>query len=209
MDLLVFTRTTGYRHDSIPAAVTALSRHFTVTHSEDPSAVTACARFDAVAFVSTTGDVLDPPARSALRAFVENGGGFAGIHSAAGTELTWDWYGTLLGARFAGHPAGVQTATMRVTPGHPSTAHLPPEWTFTDEWYAFTDVRKESLLLVSVDEATYEPGDFTMPAPHPQAWCRQIENGRSWYTSLGHEEAAWSDPAFLTHVVDGIRWTRE
>ena len=206
--VLVFTRTAGYRHDSIPAAIAALTAAggLDVTASEDPADVAACARFDVVTFVSTTGDVLGDAARRALRAFVEDGGGFAGVHSAAGTELSWDWYGELLGARFAGHPSGVQPATARVAARHPSTAHLPPHWTFTDEWYAFTDVRPASTLLLDVDEASYAPGDFTMPAPHAQAWCREVGAGRSWYTALGHEGQAWSDEHFLTHVREGISW---
>lgn len=206
--VLVFTRTTGFRHDSIPAAVAALTgdERLRVTASEDPADVAACGRFDVVAFVSTMGDVLDGPARDALRSFVEGGGGFAGVHAAACTEPSWDWYPELLGARFAGHPAGVRKATVRVTDGHPSTAHLPASWTFTDEWYAFADVRPGSTGLLDVDESSYDPAEFTMPEPHALAWWRTAGAGRSWYTALGHTPEAWSDSLFRTHVVNGIRW---
>ncbi|MEV0902143.1 ThuA domain-containing protein [Actinoplanes sp. NPDC049802] len=206
--VLVFTRTTGYRHDSIPAAVAALTGRddLRVTASEDPADVAACDRYDAVAFVSTSGDVLGGQARDALRAFVEAGRGFAGVHAAADTELSWDWYPDLLGARFAGHPEGVQAATVHVTTGHPSTAHLPPAWRFTDEWYAFTDVRPGSSPLLDVDESTYAAAEFGMPRPHPQAWFRRVGAGRSWYTGLGHRTEAWSDGLFLDHVAAGLRW---
>ncbi|GAA4974818.1 ThuA domain-containing protein [Actinoplanes utahensis] len=206
--VLVFTRTTGYRHDSIPDAVAALDGGELprVTVSEDPADVAACGRYDVVAFVSTTGDVLDARGRDALRSFVEGGGGFTGVHSAAATESSWDWYADLLGARFAGHPEGVQKATVRVDDGHPSTAHLPSSWVFADEWYAFSDVRPGSTLLLDVDESTYRPAGYAMPDPHPQAWCRSVGAGRSWYTALGHSAAAWSDGRFRTHVANGIRW---
>ncbi|GGN76482.1 Crp/Fnr family transcriptional regulator [Actinoplanes lobatus] len=210
--VLLFTRTTGFRHDSIPSAVTALTGRddLRVTASEDPADVAACDRFDAVVFVSTSGDVLGERARDALRSFVEGGRGVAGVHAATTTEPSWDWWPDLLGARFAGHPEGVQPATVDVVPtGHPSTAHLPPAWHFTDEWYAFSDVRPGSTLLLGVDESTYAPGEFGMPSPHPQAWFRQVGAGRSWYTGLGHREEAWSDHLFLTHVVNGVRWTAE
>jgi len=206
--VLVFTRTTEYRHDSIPDAVAALTadERLRVTVSEDPADVAACRRFDVVAFVSTTGDVLDEPARAALRAFVEDGGGFAGVHAAATTEPSWEWYAELLGARFAGHPEGLQRATVRVGARHPSTAHLPASWEFTDEWYAFCDVRPGSTMLLDVDESTYQPAGLTMPHPHPQAWWRTAGAGRSWYTALGHSAEAWSDDLFRTHVTAGIRW---
>jgi uncharacterized protein len=197
---LVFTRTTGYRHASIPAAVAALAGPG-VRHTEDPAALHDLTGVGVVVFLSTTGDVLDPAGRAALRAHVLGGGGFAGVHSAAGTELTDPWYGELLGARFRGHPRGVQPATMTVHPGG-------ARWDFTDEWYAFDDLRTDLEILLTVDEHTYTPGGFAMPAPHPVAWRRPVGAGRSWFTGLGHSDAAWSDPAFLAHVRGGITWAR-
>src|SRR3546814_14571189 len=58
------------------------------------------ARYRVVVFASTTGDVLDAAQEAALRAFVEGGGGFVGIHAAADTEYGWPWYETLVGAWF-------------------------------------------------------------------------------------------------------------
>jgi type 1 glutamine amidotransferase len=197
--LLVFTRTTGYRHASIPAAVAAVSAFpgVRVEHSEDPTALHDLAATDVVMFLSTTGDVLDTQGRASLRAYVLGGGGFVGVHSAAGTELSDPWYGELLGARFRGHPDGVQQATLTVEP-------TGEEWKFTDEWYGFDEVRDDLELLLTVDETTYTPAAFTMPAPHPQAWRRRLGRGRSWYTALGHTDEAWADPAFLAHVRSGI-----
>ncbi|MEV4351935.1 ThuA domain-containing protein [Actinoplanes sp. NPDC049596] len=198
--LLVFTRTAGYRHASIPAAVAAVS-HFPevrAEHSEDPSALHDLTSFDVVMFLSTTDDVLDERGRAELRSFVLGGGGFAGVHSAAGTELSNPWYGELLGARFRGHPDGVQQATLLGPAGQ--------EWKFTDEWYGFDQVRDDLEILLTVDESTYAPGDYAMPAPHPQAWQRRVGRGRSWYTALGHTDQAWADPDFLAHVRSGIAY---
>jgi uncharacterized protein len=195
---LVFTRTTGYRHASIPAAVAALAGPG-MRHTEDPADLHDLTGVGVVVFLSTTGDVLDPAGRAALRAYVLGGGGFAGVHSAAGTELSDPWYGELLGARFRGHPHGVQPATMTVLPGG-------TRWDFTDEWYAFDEMRDDLEIRLTVDEDTYRPGGFTMPAPHPVAWRRCVGAGRSWFTGLGHDDAAWSDPVFLAHVRAGIAW---
>ncbi|MFF5084602.1 ThuA domain-containing protein [Actinoplanes sp. NPDC000266] len=198
--MLVFTRTAGYRHESLPAAVAAVSAFpgVRVVHSEDPVALHVLSGFDVVMFLSTTEDVLDPRGRSALRSFVLDGGGFVGVHSAAGTELSDPWYGELLGARFLGHPDGVQQATLFDPEGVP--------WKFTDEWYGFGEVREDLEILLTVDEETYEPGVYAMTGPHPQAWRRRVGEGRSWYTALGHTSEAWSDPAFLGHVRGGVAY---
>lgn len=64
------------------------------------------------------------------------------------------------------------------------------------------------MPLLTVDESTYDPGNFAMNGPHPQAWCRRMGAGRSWYTGLGHTAEIWSDPTFLGHVLDGLAWAR-
>src|SRR3954452_4375817 len=84
--VLVFTRTEGFRHASIPAAVHALrvvgrSRGFTVTASERPGVFTDATlrRYRAVVFLLTSGDVLEPPQEASLQRYVEGGGGFVGV----------------------------------------------------------------------------------------------------------------------------------
>src|SRR5215212_7089894 len=84
--------TAGDRHDSIPAAVAAIralaARHgIEVDHTEDAGVFQpdTLARFKAVGFVNTTGNVLDREQQRAFEAFVEAGGGYLGIHSAADT----------------------------------------------------------------------------------------------------------------------------
>jgi type 1 glutamine amidotransferase len=59
-------------------------------------------------------------------------------------------------------------------------------------------------VLASVDERGYEGG--TMGPDHPLAWCHENCGGRSFYTSLGHAEAAYADPAFRAHLAGGLRW---
>jgi len=209
LSTLVFTRTTGYRHASIESAVAALESRpeLSVTPSEDPTEVARCGEYDVVAFVSTSGDVLDDAAREQLKSWVLDGGAFVAVHCAAATEQSWDWYAELLGARFAGHPEGEREGVAVVADrGHPSTVALPERWSFRDEWYAFADVRPDLHLLLSVDTESVSLGDYAMPPPHPQAWCRRVGAGRSWFTGLGHSDEAWSDAHFLGHVLGGVAW---
>jgi len=210
--LLVFSRTLGYRHDSIPdgiAAVEALGRAhgFAVDATEDAGSFTPAnlARYRVVLFLSTTGDVLQGPERDALEAFVRAGGGFAGVHSAADTLYDWPWYGGLVGTWFARHPA-VQRATIRVADrSQPSTRDVPDPWAWTDEWYDFRANPRPSVhVLLTVDEATYQGGG--MGADHPIAWYHAYDGGRAWYTGLGHVRQAYTDPVFLSHLLGGIRY---
>lgn len=207
--MLVFSKTAGYRHESIPAAVAAVRAMdgLDVVATEDAAVFSdeGLASFDAVVFLSTTGDVLDDGQQAAFRRYIEHGGGYAGIHAAADTEYDWPWYGRLVGAYFASHPK-VQSAAVTVTdPAHPSTSMLPARWTRTDEWYNYRapppgDVR----ILATLDEDTYEGG--AMAPDHPIAWCHAFDGGRAWYTGGGHTAESWAEPLFLAHVRAGILW---
>jgi type 1 glutamine amidotransferase len=210
--VLLYSRTLGFRHASIPVAVAALRREasrqgMVVDHTEDPARFTASRlrRYRVVVFLSTTGDVLDQDGEGALRGFVEAGGGWVGVHAAADTEDGWPWYETLVGARFARHPA-VQRASVRVADrDHPATARLPAIWVRTDEWYDFrTNPRGRVRVLATVDESTYRGGG--MGADHPIAWCQPVGRGRALYTAGGHTAAAWAESRFLAHVVGALRW---
>lgn len=147
---------------------------------------------------------------AAFQGYIRDGGGFVGLHAATDAMHAVPWYGQLTGggARFAGHPQQ-QTATMRVeSPTHPSTEMLPKEWIRFDEWYNFTSNPREDVhVLLTLDEATYNPGGGRMGADHPIAWCHNFEGGRSWYEGAGHVDAAYADPLFLDHLLGGIEWT--
>lgn len=210
--VLVFSRTLGFRHDSIPdgiAAVEALGAEhgFGVDATEDADRFTPAglAAYRVVVFMSTTGDVLQGAQRDALQRFVRAGGGFVGVHSASDTLYDWPWYGGLVGAYFANHPA-IQQATVRVEDAtHPSTRSLPNPWVRTDEWYDFrADPRPGVRVLLTVDEASYHGGG--MGADHPVAWYHEYDGGRAWYTALGHVREAYADPAFRAHLLGGIAY---
>ncbi len=205
-ELLVFSRTTGYRHDSIPAAVQALGElDFPVYPTEDPAIFTGpLDRFGAVVFLSTTGRVLDDGQRAGLRRYLTGGGGFAAVHSASNSETDWPFFGGLVGAVFGGHPPLQPGRIVVEDREHPATGHLGPEWHWTDEWYHFpTNPRPHVRVLLRVDESSYQGG--AMGSDHPVAWCHEYEGVRCFYTSLGHTTEAYADPAFRAHLRGGIR----
>jgi cytochrome c len=211
-DVLVFSKTAGFRHDSIPTGVDRIrqlgaANRFRVEATEDATAFRAnnLRQYEAVVFLSTTGDVLNAAQQRAFENYIQDGGGFVGIHAAADTEYDWPFYGRLVGAYFKSHPA-IQQATIKVADrDHPSTSHLPERWVRTDEWYDYqTNPRGDVHVLATLDETTYQGANFG--PDHPIAWCHPFEGGRSWYTGGGHTRESFGEPAFQQHILGGIRW---
>ncbi|MFE7648776.1 ThuA domain-containing protein [Streptomyces phaeoluteigriseus] len=210
--VLVFSKTAGFRHDSIPDGITALKESggtagFAVDATEDAGAFTPTnlRRYDAVVFLSTTGDVLDDTQQRAFEDYIHRGGGYVGIHAAADTEYDWPFYGGLAGAYFESHPA-IQPATVDVEDhAHPATSDLPRSWIRTDEWYNYrSNPRDRAHVLASLDESSYSGG--TMRGDHPIAWCQDYQGGRAFYTGGGHTKESYADPVFRRHLVGGIRY---
>jgi len=212
--VLVFSRTAGYRHDSISAGVQALTelgrqRGWSVTATEDAGRFTdaGLADFGAVIFLSTTGDVLNDEQQAAFERFIRQGRGFVGIHAASDTEYEWPWYGQLVGAYFREHPP-VQVADVIVEDAaSAAAAGLPAPWRRSDEWYAFrSNPRPVVHVLLALDESSYTPGAANMGGDHPIAWYHEHDGGRAFYTALGHTTESYSDELFLGHLAGGIAW---
>jgi type 1 glutamine amidotransferase len=212
--ILVFTRTGGYRHDSIPAGVAALTqlaqqRGFGLAGTEDKQQFTDenLGRFAAVVFLSTTGEILDAPHEAAFERYIETGHGFIGIHAASDCEYEWPFYGGLVGAYFAGHSAEVEADVNSEGVSHAWLTGVPSPWRRTDEWYGFRrNPRSQVTVLLTVDEATYEPGQGAMGSDHPVAWYHEYQGGRAFYTALGHQREAYQDPMFMRHLLGGMEW---
>ncbi|HKQ75263.1 MAG TPA: ThuA domain-containing protein [Blastocatellia bacterium] len=210
---LVFSKTNGFRHDSIPDGVSTIRQlgqqnNFDVDATEDATLFTDSnlSRYQTVIFLNTTGDALDNEQQAAFERYIRNGGGFVGVHSATDTEYDWAWYGGLVGAYFQGHPA-IQSARIMIEDGsHPSTSALPVEWRRTDEWYNFrSNPRGRVKVLAKLDETTYSGG--SMGADHPIAWCQLYAGGRAWYTAGGHTRESYAEPLFRQHLLGGIQFT--
>lgn len=213
--ILVFSKTLGFRHVSIPNGVEAIrtlgaAHGLEVEATEDSGAFTPenLARFQAVVFLSVTGDVLNPEQEKAFKDYIENGGGFAGIHGALfgpkACEDQWTWYGDMLCCTFFNHSKVVPATVSIEDAAHPANAGLPPRWERADEWYNYTGTpRGRAHVLATVDESTYAGGK--VGADHPIAWCRQVGKGRMWYTAMGHTPDSFAEPLFQQHLLNGIQ----
>lgn len=210
--VLVFSKTAGFRHDSIPDGIAALQeiaieRNWQIMTTEDSDAlVAALPDTDVVVFLSTTGDVMDDAQQAAFEQFIQRGGGFVGIHAASDTEYEWPWYGALVGSYFLNHPPGTHDADVIVeSRNHPSTEMLSPVWARHDEWYNFqSNPRDQVNVLMTLDESSYSGG--TMGADHPIAWWHEYDGGRAFYTGGGHTSESFSEALFRQHITGGIEW---
>src|SRR5688572_5597055 len=129
--ILVFSKTNGYRHSSIPNGKTAIEKlgkenGFDVDATEDSLAFSEdnLKKYAAVVFLNTTGNILDHKQEAAFERFIQAGGGFVGIHSATDTEYDWIWYAKLVGANFESHPQQQNAKLNVVDKTHASTKHL-------------------------------------------------------------------------------------
>lgn len=216
--ILVFSKTAGFYHNSIPDGVAALQKlgaenGFEVDTTTDASLFNEdnLQQYSAVVFLSTTGDVLDIHQEADFERYIQAGGGFVGIHAAADTEYEWPWYGKMVGGYFSDHP-GIQDPHPNVQKGsidivdtkHPSTEFLPSPWERTDEWYSYKDFNSDVKILMTLDEDSYQ-GGLDM-GEHPIAWYHEYDGGRAFYTGGGHTSESFEEELFLRHLLEGIKY---
>ena len=209
--VLVFSKTAGFRHSSIPYGKKALmtmgaENGFSVDTTEDAAVFqdATLAQYNAVIFLSATGDVLNHIQQAAFERYIQSGGGFVGIHAATDCEYFWPWYGKLVGAYFKSHPKTQKARLVINDRNHISTKHLPESWERVDEWYNFRKAPEGVNVLVSIDEKSYEGGQNG--DNHPMAWYHEYDGGRAFYTELGHTNESFAEPLLLQHILGGIRY---
>lgn len=211
-DILVFSKTAGWRHEAIEAGQEAIKElgeqhNAAITISEDAELFNpdTLEQYDAIVFLNTTETVFNDDQREAFESYIQSGGGFVGVHSATDTEYDWPWYGELVGAYFDSHPnnPNVRAATVQVqNPDHPATTMLPEEWEREDEWYNFSEISDQINVLLTLDTNSYEGSDH--PDNHPISWYHEYDGGRAFYTGLGHTDESYSEDLFLQHLWGGI-----
>ncbi|MSQ38720.1 MAG: ThuA domain-containing protein [Chitinophagaceae bacterium] len=209
--ILVFFKTGGYYHESIPLGVKAIQdlgekNGFNVdtTTNANKFAEDSLKKYASIVFLSSTLELLAGNQEIALERYIQAGGGFVGIHAAADAEYDWNWYVKMIGASFKSHPANQEATLIINDKNHPSTDSLPATWTRTDEWYNFKNLSKDVKVLISIDEKSYQGGENG--DKHPMAWYHNFDGGRVFYTELGHTNESFAEPLYLKHILGGIQY---
>ncbi len=226
--LLVFSRTAGFRHQSIATGKVALEEMgektgaFEAVISDDlanfePGKID---EFDAILFLSTTQNAFEGAEdekrlQDSLMKFVKGGKGFVGIHAATDTFYNWPEYGEMINGYFDGHPwrAGTEVHVF-VEPGkeeHPLAAMFAGEpLEFKEEIYQLKDPYDSSkvdmLLRLDKDKSAEVKGIKRTDNDFGVAWARHWGEGRVFYCSLGHNHHIYWHPKVLRHYLAGIQW---
>jgi len=168
LNVLVFTKTRGFRHDAIPAATAAFKKlakenKWKIEFSEDSTIFTKqkLAKINVLVFLLTTGDILNEEQQQAFQKFIQSGGGFVAVHTGTDTEYKWPWYGELVGAYFIGHPPTQQANLIIEDRTHPSTKHMKKDTVlWKDEFYSFNkNPRQNVKVLINLDESSFKVSD--------------------------------------------------
>lgn len=209
-EVLLFYKTEGYWHRSIPTGVGLIKD---LAEDHDFELVTTnkagdfleedLEKYHLIVFLNTSGNVFNEEEQEAFKNYIERGGNFFGIHAAADTEMDWPWFGDLVGGVFKDHPK-IQKAHIKVNkPQHPAVKHLPIIWTRTDEWYNYKNLDPGNEVLLVLDEDSYEGG--TNGTKHPIAWYKETGfGGVSIYTGGGHTIQSYLEPKFKEHILQCI-----
>jgi type 1 glutamine amidotransferase len=202
----------GYRHDSITAGRLMLQeiaeeKNFEVKFTENTEDITpeGLAQYEVVFFLNTAGDLFSSTERLVFEDWITTkNGGFVGVHSAADTAASWTFYKELTGQYHDLHttPREADIEWEQAALNHPAVRGLPSPWTQYEEWFRFNQVAvwsaKPGFLILSRVTVAEET--------QPVSFVREWGNFRSFYTSLGHEDAAFQDANVKKHVTAGILW---
>ncbi|MBO0938296.1 ThuA domain-containing protein [Fibrella sp. HMF5335] len=223
VSVLVYTKNgKGYVHDNISEAKKAIQRMgaqhgFRVDTSSSATIFSEdnLRRYTLLLFLNTNNDVFDTDAqRLVFRRYIEAGGGFVGVHSVLGTERNWPWFKQLLGGTFAWHPKFQPLKMTVLDSHHPSMQGLPATWNKSDECYFIKEMTPGPTVLLAHNLAGLNPdetekitanrGMFTNL--YPAAWAYAYDGGHSWCTTLGHDKKDYTDPTYVNHLFQGIRF---
>lgn len=228
--VLLFSKATGFRHgESIETGIGTFnkmaSKNNWFLYSTEEGGVfntEQLAKFDAVVFNNCTGRLLNEEQQKNFEDYVEQGGKLIGIHGAGDNSHHWDWYvKNLTGPDFSHHPLDPQFQQAEVILNQNVDSlvsqNLPAKWMHTDEWYVFLkNPRARGFTVVyNIDGARINPSgnmlwmkdkNFGMGKDHPVAWYKLVGNGKTFYTSMGHDAGAWKQPAFVQMLENAVNW---
>ena len=229
--ILVFSKTTAYRHKKAIGAANALIQQLASNHgwfiyqTEDAGIFNAAqiAQFDLLIWNNSTGTVLTDEQRINFQEYILNGGGFVGIHGSGDKSHQWPWYvENIIGAEYSHHPIKnhIQESEVFLEPELDSIWNLHKSWTLNEEWYIFKSSPSEKGFTIThaIDGTSIDPNgnilwlrdfDFGMGREHPVAWHKEVGKGRSFYTSLGHLPETYEKQEFTTLLEQAIKWAAQ
>jgi scyllo-inositol 2-dehydrogenase (NADP+) len=154
----------------------------------------------AAVLVYTTGlhQDLTPAREQGLLQFVQNGGGFVGIHSAADSFRGSRAYIEMLNGEFLTHPHHHEFPITVVNPNHYLTVRM-PTINIYDEMYHLQNFDPAKATVLA---STQWQGKQI-----PMVYVRDYGTGRVAYLANGHTEQSWQHPDFRKLLLRAITWS--
>lgn len=218
INVLVFSKTMGYRHESISTGLKMLydqskKQNWVLTATENDGVFNdgILSNFDVVVFLNPTGDAVNNTGQAAFEKFMNSGKGFVGIHASADCEYDWEYFDKLNGAHFKTHPEQQEATVVFEKSDHPAMKPFEGMKSYTtwDEWYTFKENPRPNVnVLATLDESTikkFDNDNFRM-GDHPIIWWQENGGVRSFYTGFGHTHEAFQDKLIIEHITNAINW---
>ncbi|MGC6582719.1 MAG: ThuA domain-containing protein [Akkermansiaceae bacterium] len=225
--VLVFSGTGWYRHPETAAINGWLARlsgelKMQVDVTETPKDLTAMLDRYQVLVLNNSNSltkILDEKQRKTVEDWYAKGGGIVALHAALVRQTEWPWLNKLGGCDFNSDSDFLE-ARIIVDPeakDHPAVKGLGDSFRHKADWTnhdrSVTGLPGFQVLL-RVDESTYEPvrdffkkrGGRAMGKDHPIAWINTLNDGRFFYTELGHDVRSLETPFGRQHLLEAIRW---
>ena len=195
--------------------------------SNDPSQFNneSLKNYDVIIWNNSTGNTLDEKQMSSFENYIENGGGYVGIHGAGDSSKNWKWYyEVLLKARFSHHPNReyqFQNGTLekKCDSNFSNCEKLPNRWDREEEWYVFNESPKKkgsnviynlianNLVMTNIKDGVIR--ESSMGDDHPIVWTNCVGKGKAFYSAMGHKGKYFLEPLHLEVIKSGIIWAAD
>jgi type 1 glutamine amidotransferase len=178
-------------------------------------------------FFYTTGDLTqagtdkNPPMSKAgkqkLIDAVAGGKGFLASHCGSDTFHSpgerreeqrpeqYDPYIAMLGGEFISHGPQQKCRQVVKSPTFPGLTGVGESFEMHEEWYSLKNFAADLHVILLNDTQGMTGEDYERP-PFPSTWARNHQDGRVFYTSMGHREDVWTNPAFQQILLGGLAW---
>jgi len=226
--ILIFSKTSWYRHPKIPEVNGSLVRLFDKHHVRADVSESSkdfneknLSQYKVILFQSTTdiGVSFDEKQKAAFKKWYSNGGGLMALHAAFVHHKHWDWFSELAACDFDSDSEHVETKIMvdpsfagnELAAGHKKPFMLDSEWLNFDK--SVTGVEGVKVVL-RADDTSFEPvreffkkkGKKPMEKDHPVSWIREWNGGKLFYTGIGHDRRSIESDFAKKHLMAAYRW---
>ena len=203
LKLLVFVGTEGEYHDHegngrFLTKLLSKSEQIEARFSQDYKVLaTGLNLFEAVLFYTDIGELTEAQEKGLL-SFIEAGGGFFGLHTAAASFRECEGYHRMLNGFFNGHSPHMDFTVTVSDDSDPITEGL-SDFAVTDElYYLKHDPDRSHPLLTAYDE--------TKDETHVIAFKHTCGEGRVFFFALGNDMAVLENLSFQEVVRRGALW---